>query len=101
MCVCLTGPSWNTAKVSLFNAAADPALLADLWGFQAVGGLNAAPAYALMCDRGEYLSKGHRETAMKLLPLTSYAPLYRGDMKALVEVLHRIEKDAQFLFIPG
>ena len=24
-CVRLTGPNWNTAKVSLFNAAADPA----------------------------------------------------------------------------
>lgn len=54
-----------------------------------------------MCDRGEYLLKGHRETAMKLSPLTSYAPPYRGDMKGLVEVLHRIEKDAQLLFVPG
>lgn len=25
--VCLSGPSWNTAKISLFNAVADPALL--------------------------------------------------------------------------
>lgn len=26
---------------------------------------------------------------------------YRGDLKGLAEVLHRIEKDAQFLFVPG
>ena len=34
--VCLTGPSWNTAKVSLFNATADPALLGDLWGYEPI-----------------------------------------------------------------
>jgi putative transposase len=101
--VCLTGPSWNTAKVSLFNAAADPALIGDLWGYQAVPCLEPAPTlcFALQCDRGEYLSLGHRTTAFKLLPLTSYTPPYRADLKGLVEVLHRIEKDAQFLFVPG
>ena len=30
-----------------------------------------------------------------------YAPPYRPDLKGLVEVLHRIAKDAQFQFIPG
>lgn len=101
--VCLCGPSWNTAKISLFNASAYPALVAELWGYQPILTLAPAPTmcYSLMCDRGEYLSQGHRQTAIKLLPLTSYAPPYRGDLKGLVEVLHRIEKDAQFLFIPG
>lgn len=101
--ICLCGPSWNTAKISLFNAAADPALVAELWGYQSILTLNPAPTmcYSLLCDRGEYLSQGHRTTAIKLLPLTSYAPPYRGDLKGLVEVLHRIEKDAQFLFEPG
>lgn len=101
--VCLCGPSWNTAKVSLFNAASDPALIGDLWGYQPIFSLQPRPTmcYALMCDRGEYLSQGHRTTAIKFLPLTHYAPPYRGDMKGLVEVLHRIEKDAQFLFVPG
>ncbi|MDD5177532.1 MAG: transposase [Sterolibacterium sp.] len=101
--VCLCGPSWNTAKVSLFNAAADPSLVADMWGYQPILTLDPLPTmcYALICDRGEYLSLGHRETALKLILLTSYAPPYRGDLKGLVEVIHRIEKDAQFLFIPG
>lgn len=54
-----------------------------------------------MCDRGEYLSKGASLTAFKLIPSMAYAPPYRPDLKGLVEVLHRIEKDAQFLFIPG
>lgn len=101
--VCLCGPSWSTAKVSLFNAAADPNLVAEMWGYQPILCLDPAPSlcYSLMCDRGEYLSQGHRQTAIKLLPLTSYAPPYRGDLKGLVEVLHRIEKDAQFLLIPG
>lgn len=101
--VCLTGPSWSTAKVALFNAASDPSLVADLWGYQPLLTLNPAPTlcYALQCDRGEYLSHGHRCTAKKFLPLTHYTPPYRGDLKGIVEVLHRIEKDAQFAFLPG
>ena len=101
--VALTGPSWSTAKVSLFNASADPMLLGELWGYQPILALNPLPSlpYLLLCDHGEYLSKNHRKTAIKLLPLTRYAPPYRGDLKGLVEVLHRIEKDQQFLFIPG
>lgn len=101
--VCLTGPSWNTAKVSLFNATADPLLLGELWGYQPMVTLSPAPTmpFCLICDRGEYLSTLHRQTALKVIPMTSYAPPYRGDMKGIVEVLHRIAKDAQFLFIPG
>lgn len=101
--VCLTGPSWSTAKVSIFNAAADPALVAGLWGCHPILGLDPAPTLCawLMCDRGEYLSAGHRSTALKLKLSTSYAPPYRGDLKGIVEVLHRIAKDELFLFIPG
>lgn len=101
--VCLTGPSWDTAKISLFNSTCDPALLGELWGYQPILALAPAPTmcYQLLCDRGEYLSKAHRMTARKLIPLTSYTPPYRGDLKGLVEVIHRIEKDAQFLFVPG
>lgn len=101
--VCLTGPSWNTAKVSLFNSAIDPTLLGEIWGYQPILSLNPRPTmcYQLMCDRGEYLSNGASQTAVKLIPIMSYAPPYRPDLKGLVEVLHRIEKDAQFLFLPG
>ena len=101
--VCLTGPSWNTAKISLFNSAADPSLVGEMWGYQPVLSLNPTPTmcYQLMCDRGEYLSKGASLTAIKLIPSMAYAPPYRPDLKGLVEVLHRIEKDKQFLFIPG
>jgi putative transposase len=101
--VCLTGPSWNTAKTSIFNAVGDPNLLGELWGYEPVLSLNPFPTmcYRLMCDRGEYLSKAASVTAFKLIPCMSYAPPYRPDLKGLVEVIHRIEKDAQFLFIPG
>lgn len=101
--ICLTGPSWNTAKVSLFNAVAAPDLLGSLWGYEFIQTLNPAPTmcYRLMCDRGEYLSKAASQTAIKLIPCMSYAPPYRPDLKGLVEVLHRIEKDKQFLFCPG
>jgi hypothetical protein len=101
--VCLTGPSWSTAKTSLFNAVGDPDLLGELWGYEPIRSLNPLPTmcYQLMCDRGEYLSKAASITAAELIPSMAYAPPYRPDLKGLVEVLHRIEKDAQFLFIPG
>ncbi len=102
--VCITGPSWSTAKVAVFNSASDPNLVGKLWGYVPIMSLDPAPTicYQLLCDRGEYLSSGQTETAkLGLLDLTSYTPPYRGDLKGLVEVLHRIEKDAQFLFVPG
>lgn len=101
--VCLTGPSWSTARVSLFNAYAGESMIADLWGYQPMHTLHPEPTlcYNLLCDRGEYLSKGQRITALKLLFQSSYTPPYRGDLKGLVEVLHRIAKDEQFFHIPG
>jgi putative transposase len=101
--VCLTGPSWNTAKISIFNSAVNPALLGEIWGYQPVICLNPAPTlcFQLMCDRGEYLSKAASQTAFKVKLNMAYAAPYRPDLKGLVEVLHRIAKDAQFLFMPG
>ncbi len=101
--VCLTGPSWDTAKVSLFSAVADPALLAKLWQYQPMSCLFPWPTMpaVLMCDRGEYLSRAASATGLKLISCLSYAPPYRPDLKGLVEVLHRIEKDRQHLWVPG
>lgn len=100
--VCLTGPSWDMAKIALFNASADPRLIGELWRYAPTECLVPYPTlpYQIQCDRGEYLSRGHRETAFKLIPLTSYAPPYAGDLKGLCEVLHRIQKDEQ-VFCPG
>lgn len=101
--VCLDGPSWDMAKVALFCAAAPPDLVAELWGYESMLSLYPAPTMcaALMCDRGEYLSKAASITGAKLIPCLSYAPPYRPDLKGLVEVLHRIEKDRQYYFVPG
>lgn len=101
--VCLTGPSWDTAKVSLFCSAAPPELVGELWGYQPMMSLAPSPTMCavLLCDRGEYLSKGASITGAKLIPCLSYTPPYRPDLKGLVEVLHRIEKDRLYLFFPG
>lgn len=101
--VCLDGPSWDMAKVSLFCSAAPPELIGDLWGYEPMLSLNPAPSLpaVLMCDRGEYLSKAASVTGTQLIPCLSYAPPYRPDLKGLVEVLHRIKKDKQYFFIPG
>lgn len=102
--VCLRGPSWDVAKLSLFSAGAPPELLGELWGYEPITSLSPSPTLpaVLMCDRGEYLSRGASETAMRLIPNMSYAAPYRPDLKGIVEVLHRILKDTQRCdFIPG
>lgn len=102
--VCLQGPSWDMAKLSLFSAGADPGLIGDLWGYHALQTLLPAPTLpaVLLCDRGEYLSRAASQTGVKLIPVMSYAPPYRPDLKGIVEVLHRIMKDNQRCdFIPG
>lgn len=101
--VCLTGPSWEMAKVALYSAASAPTLIADLWGYQPVLSLYPAPTlcHSLLCDRGEYLSQAARFTAVTLIPCQSYAPPYRPDLKGSVEVPHRIMKDRIFTFVPG
>ena len=101
--VCLSGPSWDMAKQALFSAAVCPELLGKIWGYQPVLSLKPAPTLCstLLCDRGEYLSQGARHTGLNLLPNQSFTPPYRPDLKSLAEVLHRIEKDQQFQFLPG
>ncbi|UCV22566.1 hypothetical protein [Ferribacterium limneticum] len=101
--VCLDGPSWAMAKVALFCATAAPELIGELWGYEVMPSLYPAPTMcaALLCDRGEYLSKAAKITGAKLIPCMSYAPPYRPDLKGLVEVIHRIEKDQQYYFVPG
>ncbi len=101
--VCLDGPSWAMAKVALFSAVAAPELIGQLWGYEAMPCLYPAPTMCavLLCDRGEYLSKAAKITGAKLIPCLSYSPPYRPDMKGLVEVIHRIEKDRQYYFVPG
>lgn len=101
--VCLTGPSWDTAQVSLFNTVAAPTLLGDLWGYEMRPSLYPAPTlpYMLQCDRGEYLSKRAKATGMQLSLNLSYAPPFRPDLKGIVEVMHRILKNTQYNFLPG
>lgn len=102
--VCLSGPSWATAQISLFNACADPNLLGELWGYVPMYHLSPLPTrcFEIWCDRGEYLSQAASHTFFKLIPKAGYMPPYRPDLKGIVEVLHRIAKDAMNQqFVPG
>lgn len=101
--VCLMGPSWDMAKIALFCSTADPALVAELWGYQAIFSLDPVPTMcaALLCDRGEYLSVAASQTGANLIPIQSYAAPYRPEAKGIVEVLHRIQKDHQYFMLPG
>lgn len=102
--VCLSGPSWDMAKIALFCAIANPDLISKLRGMDSINSLFPHPTLpaVLLCDRGEYLSLGASATGVELkLSSLSYTPPYRGDLKGIAEVLHRIEKNAQFAFLPG
>lgn len=101
--VCLNGPSWDTAQVSLFNTVASSELLSSLWGHDMKQSLFPVPTLParLLCDRGEYLSKRAKSTGMELHTALSYAAPFRPDMKGVVEVMHRIMKNTQYHFIPG
>ncbi|MBV7539219.1 transposase [Duganella sp. sic0402] len=96
--VCLRGPSWEMAKVAMFNAVIRPELFSELWGFEAEATLNPLPTMpaVVLADNGEYKSFAAKETAFKLIPRLSLTPPYRPDLKGMVEVLHRITKDHQF-----
>lgn len=80
--VCVGGPSWDMAKVALFSAVANPALLGSLWGYEFTPTLYPAPRMCavLLCDRGEYLSQAAKVTGAKLIPDLSYTPPYRPDL---------------------
>lgn len=101
--VCLEGPSWDMARLAIFNCIAEPSLLTSLWGFDQFIALNPWPTlpHCLLCDRGEYLSKKASFTMFRLIGDMAYTPPYRPDLKSIVEVLHRIAKDELFLFAPG
>lgn len=102
--ICLSAPSWATARVALFSALCGSPLLSALWGFDDNVVLYPSPAlpFRLLCDRGEYLSQGAMRTGLELGLNVAFNPAYRPDLKGLVEVLHRILKDEQYSsFVPG
>ena len=101
--VCWRGPSWQMAKIALFSTAYHQQSLASLWGSENWIYLDPVPTlpFEFLCDRGEYLSLAATETALETMFSLSYNPGYRPDLKGIVEVLHRIAKDAQYGFIPG
>ncbi|CAN7585603.1 DDE-type integrase/transposase/recombinase [Acidovorax sp. LjRoot118] len=101
--VCLSGPSWTTARISLLNIVAPTQVMATLWNYAMRQSLDPLPTipYRLMCDRGEYLSIAAKATGADVTMNLSYAPPFRPDLKGVVEVMHRIMKDVQYNFMPG
>ncbi|MEJ8816197.1 transposase [Variovorax ureilyticus] len=101
--VCLSGPSWAMAKLAIFSAAAPPGLMGELWHYVPILSLKPSPTlpYYFWCDRGEYLSKGAKQFGAELKVNLQYTPPYRPDLRGINEVLHRIEKDKIYFFVPG
>lgn len=100
---CLQGPSWDMAKIAIFCAVANQRLINELRGSNLESALYPPPTLPaiILGDRGEYLQKKASIVGATLKIDLAYTPPYRGDLKGVVEVMHRIEKDKQYMFIPG
>lgn len=99
--VCLQHPSWNVAKIALFNSACNPDLLSEVYGFTVNLALNPLPTLpaSLWVDNGECRSKAGRAFGI-YIPDESFTPPYRPDWHGVTEVLHRIGKE-HIQSIPG
>ncbi|PTU30307.1 DDE-type integrase/transposase/recombinase [Stenotrophobium rhamnosiphilum] len=101
--VCLAHPSWQNARIALFCSVYGANELTDIWGMPMDLGLDPYPTLpkALLTDRGEYLSEGALLTATDMsFDLAINSP-YRADLKGIVEVFNRIQKDDAYGLIPG
>lgn len=102
--VCLEGPKWDTAKEAIYSLAIGPRQFAKLWGFDpSAKFLDPMPTlpWAMLCDRGEYLSAAANASSSALAMQLILNPSYRPDLKGIVEVLHRVAKDFQLSRIPA
>lgn len=99
--VCLQHPSWNVAKIALFNSACSPDLLSEVYGFTVNLALDPLPTLpaSLWVDNGEYRSRAGRAFGI-YIPDESFTPPYRPDWHGVTEVLHRIGKE-HIQSIPG
>lgn len=100
---CLQGPSWDMAKIAIFCTVANQQLINELRGSNLESALYPQPTLPaiVLGDRGEYLQKNASITGAILKVDLAYAPPYRGDIKGVNEVIHRIGKDEQYMFVPG
>jgi hypothetical protein len=91
------------AKIAIFCTVANQQLINELRGSNLESTLFPQPTLPaiILCDRGEYLQKNASITGATLKVDLAYCPPYRGDLKGVNEVIHRIEKDKQYMFVPG
>lgn len=101
--VCLTGPDWESAKISLFCSAFDPEKMAKIRGIKYKPTFRHKPKLPkiLLSDRGEALSLVARKTSFQIQMEQGIAAMRRGDWKANAEVKFRTVKDGMLNFIPG
>jgi len=101
--VCFLPPSWDAAKVALFSSVYRGDGIENVYGFTIRIDLDPYPTLCalLRCDRGEYLSAAALRAAANLGFAIEYNPSYRPDLKGLVEVFNRIQKDEAYGLIPG
>lgn len=100
---CLTGPNWETAKISLFCSAYDPEKMARIRGLKYKACFKHKPKLPkiALSDRGEVFSREARKTAFQINMDQAIAALQRGDWKSNSEVKFRTIKDEFFAFVPG
>lgn len=101
--VALEGPSWNTARLAIFNAFSPKGDYLRAHGFDL--GDDAWPAahgcLNLLHDRGESLSIPSSDSANDLGLILSPCPSFRPDKKGSIETMFHWIRNASVKWLPG
>jgi hypothetical protein len=101
--VALEGPSWNTARLALFNAFSPKGEFLRSLGFKMTDAdwPCAHGCLDIVHDRGEQLSIPSTDSAHDLRINLSPCPSFRPDMKGSIETLFHWIRDATVKWMPG
>lgn len=101
--VALEGPSWNTARLALFNAFSPKGEFLKSLGFNMndVDWPCAHGCLDILHDRGEQLSIPSTDSAHDLRINLSPCPPFRPDKKGSIETLFHWIRDATIKWMPG
>jgi hypothetical protein len=101
--VALEGPSWQTARLALFNAFSPKGEFLRSLGFKMTDAdwPCSHGCLDIVHDRGEQLSIPSSDSANDLRIILSACPSFRPDLKGAIETMFHWLRDATVKWLPG